>query len=230
MKKETAISILVCAVFLALSGWLYLRSEGRSEETGQGWQLSAAVSVPPEQAGRDVSAGAQGTAGEDMPAGTEAPAQECVVYICGAVRHPGVYPFSAGARVCDAVEAAGGFTGKAVLDAINQARYLTDGEQITVPARTRGKENDPGGGQGDPLEGTEESYAAEQGSAAEGLVNINQADVSELMTLSGIGEARAQMIVEYRKENGGFQTTGDIMKVSGIKEGIYDQIKDRITV
>ena len=138
--------------------------------------------------------------------------EECTVYICGAVRRPGVYRFDSGARVCDAVEAAGGFTKKAVWDAVNQARMLTDGEQITIPVKSKAKKNSPSLGKRSEL------------------VNINQANLSELMTLSGIGEAKAKLIVEYRDENGSFSATEDIMKISGIKEGIYNRIKDRITV
>lgn len=194
MKKETWISVFICVVFLGVSGWMYLRSEQGTQDRGQKWQSLTESSVP----------------SGDMA--TEGPRQEeCTVYICGAVRRPGVYRFDSGARVCDAVEAAGGFTKKAVWDAVNQARLLTDGEQITIPVKSKAKK------------------ASSSGKRSE-LVNINQADLSELMTLSGIGEAKAQLIVEYRDENGSFSATEDIMKISGIKEGIYNRIKDRITV
>lgn len=194
MKKETWISVFICVVFLGVSGWMYLRSEQGTQDRGQKWQSLTESSVP----------------SGDMA--TESPRQEeCTVYICGAVRRPGVYRFDSGARVCDAVEAAGGFTKKAVWDAVNQARLLTDGEQITIPVKSKAKKTSSSGKRSE-------------------LVNINQADLSELMTLSGIGEAKAKLIVEYRDENGSFSATEDIMKISGIKEGIYNRIKDRITV
>lgn len=120
------------------------------------------------------------------------------------------------ARVCDAVEAAGGFRKKADRAAINQARPLNDGEQITIPQKRKDyglvKKQSVGGGR------------------ESGLVNINQADLAELMTLAGIGEAKAQLIIDYRTENGSFASVEDIMKISGIKEGIYNRIKDQITV
>lgn len=65
---------------------------------------------------------------------------------------------------------------------------------------------------------------------ATGLININKASVSELDTLPGIGKARAEAIIEYREKNGGFKAKEDIMNVSGIGEGIYDKLKDLITV
>lgn len=141
---------------------------------------------------------------------------ECAVYICGAVKKPGVYRFTGDARVCDAVEAAGGFRKKADRAAVNQARPLNDGEQITIPQK--GKRSDSGNEQ------------PEKGGKGDGLVNINQADLAELMTLAGIGEAKAQLIIDYRTENGSFVSIEDIMKISGIKEGIFNRIKDQITV
>ena len=64
----------------------------------------------------------------------------------------------------------------------------------------------------------------------DGKVNLNTASEEELQTLSGIGETRAKSIIEYRENNGGFQSIEDLMKVEGIKEGVFEKIKDRITV
>ena len=139
------------------------------------------------------------------------------MYVCGQVKHPGVYALEADARVCDAVDAAGGLTKKADAEAMNQARPLKDGEQITIPSRGRGRKQ-------------QASEQAPDEAGADGRININQASKEELMTLAGIGEAKAQMILQYRTENGSFQKTEDIMNISGIKEGVYRQIKDKITV
>lgn len=204
MKKETGISVLICVTFLVIAGWLYLRSDD-SHSSGEGqWISSAGTAEPVTQSSSEAAAGTL--------------EQECTVYICGAVKHPGVYRFAAAARVCDAVQAAGGFTKRARQDAVNQARLLADGEQITIPVRKKSSGAARAGEQ------------AEASASTEGLVNINTAELSELMTLSGIGEAKAQLILDYRRENGGFTAVEDIMKISGIKEGIYNQIKDRITV
>jgi competence protein ComEA len=203
MKKQTGISIIICIVFLAVSGVFYLRSGQQTAVTPSGESYS----------GWSYETTAFPTQGAEASGDTE-----CTVYICGAVKHPGVYTFPDGSRVCDAVTAAGGLTKKAADGSVNQARVLVDGEQITIPKKSSGKAASSGA-DGDS-----------SGSADASLVNINQADLSELMTLSGIGEAKAQLILSYREENGSFQTKEDIMNISGIKEGIYNQIKDSITV
>ena len=203
MKRQTLITIGICICFLVLSGWFYLRSTTASAPNTQEW-ISVQNTPTPSLTG-DVSTG-KDTADNG----------ECAVYICGAVKNPGVYRFMGDARVCDAVEAAGGFRKKADRAAINQARPLNDGEQITIPQKRKDyglvKKQSVGGGR------------------ESGLVNINQADLAELMTLAGIGEAKAQLIIDYRTENGSFASVEDIMKISGIKEGKNNRIKDQITV
>lgn len=136
------------------------------------------------------------------------------IYICGEVRRPGVYELEAGARVTDAIEAAGGTTGKASLNSINLAEYVEDGQKIEIPSRAEEKKK---------------QQQSQAGSQSQGLVNINQATAAELMTLPGIGESRAGDIVSYRQAHGNFGTVKDIMNVAGIKEGIYNRIKDKIT-
>jgi len=136
------------------------------------------------------------------------------VYICGEVKHPGVYEFDQDARIISAIEAAGGLTKKAAPESINQAQKMEDGQQIYVPSETEQQEMS-----------TEKS-----GENSEGLISINQATKEEFMTLPGIGEAKADSIISYREEHGNFQSTEDLMKISGIKEGVYNKIKDYITL
>lgn len=139
----------------------------------------------------------------------ESPAEICV-YVCGAVNAPGVYTLPAGSRVYEAVRMAGGLSDEADERAVNQAEILTDGRQVTIPTKA-------------------EVLKGEEG-AADGPVNINTAGVSELMRLSGVGESRAKDIIAYRKEHGAFSVPEDIMKVPGIKEAVFEKIKDDITV
>ena len=184
MKRHTIITIIICACILAASGFLYLRTgtdaSGKAQEWASGW-----VSESPPSA-------SETSASEKKETGIG----ECTVYICGAVKHPGVYRLHGDARVCDAVDAAGGLSRKADASAVNQARLLTDGEQITIPRK--GKKSSTKG-----RTGTDDKVS--------GLVNINQADLAELMTLAGIGEAKAQLIIDYRTENGSFSSIEDIM-------------------
>ena len=158
------------------------------------------------EAGSDFLIGEESHAAAETD---ESPAEICV-YVCGAVNAPGVYTLPAGSRVYEAVRMAGGLSDEADERAVNQAEVLTDGRQVTIPTKA-------------------EVLKGEEG-AAGGPVNINTAGVSELMRLSGVGESRAKDIIAYRKEHGAFSVPEDIMKVPGIKEAVFEKIKDDITV
>lgn len=158
------------------------------------------------------------------------------VHICGAVVNPGVYELDAGSRVFEGVEAAGGFSEEACEDYVNQAEMLQDGQRLLIPTLEEAEAVQDAdfyheSWRIDALE-AEQSAAGESASVgnADGLVNINTADESELSSIDGIGAGKAAAIVKYRQENGNFQSIQDIMKVSGIKEGTYEKIKDKITV
>ena len=144
---------------------------------------------------------------------TETEEEKFVVYVCGAVRHAGVYELTAGSRVCDAISAAGGLTEDADATAVNQADYLKDSQQITVPF----------------LSETVEGSSAAGGDAG-GRININTAGPEELMKLRGIGASRAADIIAYREAHGPFESIEDIMLVSGIKTAAFEKIRDEITV
>lgn len=133
------------------------------------------------------------------------------VDVCGAVTEPGVYRLESGARVYQAVEAAGGFLEEAERTAVNLAAILKDGEQIRILTE-------------------EEAQVRYDLEAATGLVNLNTADVQQLCTLTGIGTSRAEDIIAYREKEGPFQSIEEIKNVAGIKEGTYQKIKDKIVV
>ena len=135
------------------------------------------------------------------------------VYVCGSVNHPGVYELSEGSRITDAIEAAGGMTEEAADTYLNLAETLSDGQKIEVPS----------------LEEAEALTEAGKTGAA-GLVNLNRATEEELMTLSGIGASKAKEIIRYRETKGGFGKPEDLMKIPGIKEGVFHKIRDQITV
>ena len=140
----------------------------------------------------------------------------CLVYVCGAVVSPGVYELDDGSRIYEAVELAGGFMEDAAEDVLNLAESVTDGQMIRIPTE---EEQEAAGRQG-----------AEADSAADGKLDLNRADVAALMELPGIGQSKAEAIVGYREEHGPFSQAEDLMKVEGIKEGVFNKIKDRIKV
>lgn len=153
-------------------------------------------------------------------AGKEA-SLHCYVHICGEVVSPGVYELEEGSRVFQAVEKAGGFTDKAAAESLNMAERINDGMKIVVLNK---EEAEAAKIRGDFFSSEE---ASETGNSK---VNLNTAAKEELMTLRGIGEAKADDIIRYRESHGGFKTIEDIMKISGIKEAAFQKIKENITV
>lgn len=151
-----------------------------------------------------------------------------MVFVCGEVNSPGVYEMDGDARVCDAILMAGDFTGDADIDYLNQAAGLTDGQQLYVPSEEETAAGIPDGNTADP--GGSGNHFGSGNSSGNGLVNINTASLQELKTLPGIGDVKAGAIISYREQNGKFTSTEDIKQVDGIKSGLYDSIKDMITV
>ena len=148
------------------------------------------------------------------PVPTEKP---LIVYITGAVPRAGVYALPQGARVQDAISAAGGFLAEAEKSQINLAALLEDGEKLDIPY----------------VEGSSPILATPDVTVVAvttDLVNINTASAAELEALPGIGPTTAQKIIDYREQNGPFVNAEDIINVSGIGPGTYERIKDLITV
>lgn len=144
-----------------------------------------------------------------------------MVHVVGAVNNGGVYVLEAGARVVDAIEAAGGATEDAELSAVNLARVVSDGEQLRVPTMTEAAAQQlaaPGQGQ----------QSQTQSSGA--LVNINSATQAELEGLPRVGPALAARIIDYREANGGFRSVDDLNAVSGIGEKLLESIRQLVTV
>ena len=142
---------------------------------------------------------------------------EAVIFvdIKGEVKKPGVYQMKVGDRVKDALDAAGGLTDEADSQKVNLAKRLEDQMVIVVPKVGEEAEEIPAG-------------ATSKEEAKEGKVNINTATVEELKTLKGVGEKKAEAIIEYRKKNGSFKTKEDLMKVRGIGKKLFESFEERI--
>ena len=182
------------AVTLGGAGLWYVRSLPRPVEvstTPSGATASASVSASP------------------------SPEVVVLVDVAGWVRQPGVYEFTDGARVIDAIDAAGGARPGALLQALNLAAPLADGTQILVPREGQEGVAPP------PVTG---------GAVAGGLINVNTAAATELEELPGVGEVIAQAIVDYRTENGPFASVDQLLDVSGIGDATLENIRDLVTV
>ena len=145
-----------------------------------------------------------------------------VIYVDvkGEIHHPGVYQMKAENRVKDLIEAAGGFTPLADDQKLNLAQLLEDQMVIVVPKKGEEVNSE--------LAQAPTSQKKEVGK--EGKVNINTATVEELKTLKGIGEKKAEAIIEYRKKNGSFKNKEELMKVRGIGKKLYESFQERVIV
>lgn len=163
------------------------------------------------------------------------------VYVCGAVECPGVYSFEEGARVVDAIEAAGGLSADADGACVNQARKLSDQDQLYIRTLEEKEQNtqkeelsstgsSPAGsasGNGYGLLCAEGSAGAEN--TADARININTASQKELTSLPGIGDTKAAAILADRTENGFYAAPEDLKRVSGIGDATFEKLRDRIT-
>lgn len=144
-----------------------------------------------------------------------------IVDVQGAVNYPGVYSLMEGDRLIDAIHAAGGYVADADSRMLNHAMKLTDEFYIYVPSQ----------GEEVSLPGmmTSTTVKSEEQTAG-GKVNINLADMQELMTIPGIGPSKAAAIIQYRDDNGSFSSTDGLMDVSGIGQKIFEKLASFVTV
>lgn len=156
------------------------------------------------------------------------------VQLMGAIKQPGVYKFPDGARVTDALDAAGGPLPEADLSHVNLARKLKDGELLTLPTRTPVPATAPAPLATSTTNGTPTTpVTGNVGIATATLsnkININTASIDELDKLPRIGPVIAQRIIDYRTQNGPFQRIEDIKNVRGIGDSLYNAIQDLITI
>ena len=203
-----------------------LQAEQVSQEAGvQNGLISAKT-----EAGEDSPDEPEAGSGEEpLPWQTES--VRFYVHICGEVVNPGVYEMEPGSRIFQVVEAAGGFTAQAASDYLNMAQETADGMKITVPSgeEIESLEALEPGSLGIEIPGGRDPGILDQPGASQ-KINLNTATKEELMTLKGIGEAKAADIIRYREEQGPFRTIEEVMNISGIKEAAFGKIKDNITV
>ncbi len=173
---------------------------------------------------------------EEKEESKEKSAEYVIVDIKGEVTTPGVYELIKGSRVIDVINEAQGLTSNANTRYINLSKTLEDGDAIVIYSNQEIEE----ASKEEKIEVTTPCVCEDINNAcienninnsdSDGKININTASIEQLTTLTGIGEAKAKAIIQYREENGNFSTIEDIMKVSGISENIFAKIKENITV
>jgi len=144
---------------------------------------------------------------EDPQFGGASAVQALVVHVGGAVSSPGLAELPVGARVHDAIQAAGGVTTEANVGALNLARFVVDGEHMFVPA---------------------EGEALDSVASSSGLVSLSLASASELESLSGVGPALAQRIISWREQHGPFRQIEDVLAVSGIGPATLEGFRNQV--
>jgi competence protein ComEA len=142
------------------------------------------------------------------------PAQRVVVDVVGAVRRPGLYRLTDGARIADALARAGGTTPKADLEQVNLAAPIADGEQIVVPRRTAAAASGGAPGASPP--------------APSGPVHLSTATLEQLDGLPGVGPVTAQKILDYRAQHGAFRSVDELDAISGIGPARLDELRDLV--
>jgi competence protein ComEA len=181
--------VIVVAVCLALAAatWLTLRHQPHVVPTAAGGSVVPAAAVA-------------------------APSTKVTVDVEGTVRKPGIVVLRAGARVVDAVGAAGGPFRRDQLAGLNLATVLTDGQLVVVGGLATAGSGAGGAG------------------TTEGLVNLNTASADDLDAIPGVGPVTAESIVAWRQHNGSFHTVDELLEVDGIGPGKFAKIKPHVTV
>ena len=211
-RKKQIVGIVVFLFFLAAGLWYYFQGsilfeqkKSAAEMTGvlDTLETEAFVTQPLKQETSEL--------------------KELVVHVCGAVENPGIYILPENSRLYEAITMAGGFSKTADSSYHNLARIIEDGERIYILSISETEALT-----------IEQQVAGEEGIGVSlqtnGLINLNTATAEQLMTLPGIGEARATDILAYRAKIGQFTDIEELMNVSGIGESRFEKIKDKITV
>jgi len=224
--RRAALAMAVAAVMAAaIAGWWVLQSRPHSTPlataSASGSVGSTSTGAAPPTGSPTGSPAAVGSAASPAgsaatPAGNPSVA-ELVVDVAGKVTRPGIYRLAQGARVADAVQAAGGALPGTDLTTLNLARKLSDGEQIAV-------------GVGGAADAGPAGDAGATGGSAAGPVNLNSATLAQLDALPGLGPALAQRVLDWRGQHGRFDSVDQLREVSGIGEAKFATLRPRVTV
>jgi len=203
---QVAVVAVLAVVGLALTCWWLVRSGGHEVVA------PTALTTPPAALATPDGGGPTGLGDGSSTASGQA---KVVVDVTGRVRHPGIAVLHQGARVIDALRAAGGARPGVDLGSLNLARVLADGEQVVVGRPTAVGPAAPGSASGPPVTG---------------LVNINTADETTLESLPEVGPVTAQAIITWRDTNGGFSSVDQLLDVDGIGDVTLAKLTPYVTI
>lgn len=222
--KQRVIGLVVLMGGLLVVGGLLLRQPAKS--TGS-TEIPAATGSGTMTQSAEIAAGSRrSTSSGGVTQQASSRDTRVFVDVQGAVKQPGLYQFAADMRVADAIKAAGGLAPRADRQQINLAARLTDQQQLYLPIKG---EKAPASGNATAAKvGSASSTSGGAGSTAT-VVNLNTATVADLQQLTGIGEKKAQKIVDYRTEHGSFQTVHDLAQVPGFGEKTVANLQDQLT-
>jgi competence protein ComEA len=217
-ERRGAVAVMAAILVAALAvGWQALASRSHAEPVSDPTASASPVAGNRNSTSAPTPAGAASSAAGAAPGSTPSTAAKVIVDVVGRVHRPGLVTLSTGARVADAVRAAGGALAGTNLSSINLARVCVDGEQIAVGVA--GAVAPPG----------TSGPAAASGPPA-GLVNLNTATADQLDALPGVGPVMAQRIIAYRTDHGPFSAVTQLQQVSGIGDAKYADLSPLVTV
>ncbi|MST86293.1 helix-hairpin-helix domain-containing protein [Lactobacillus porci] len=213
--------VYVVAVVLAAGAFFYWQQKPQPADN------SALLSQTKLQSSSQSAASRQTGASS----ASSAASGKVVCDISGAVKEEGVYTLKSGSRLQDLIDAAGGLTSRAQIKAINRSLLLQDQDKVYIPYKGEKTAAAPTAGMAsNAAASSSSSSSSPAASSAAGKVNLNTATAADLQKLNGIGERKAEQIIAYREQKGGFKSIDELKEVSGIGDKTFDALKDQITV
>ena len=227
-RWHLAVVAVVLLVGMVWGGWSWVRSRPEAVAAVPAVQPAVQTAEVPSAAAATVATSVPPTAVATPGSAPSAPGP--VVHVLGAVVRPGLVRLEAGARVQDAIRAAGGLRPDADPDELNLAQPLEDGVQIVVGTRKHpeGEVRSGSGGSGGSATGSGGSSGA--GTAPVAAVDLNAAGAEQLETLPGVGPVTAQKILDWRQQHGRFTSVTELQEVDGIGPKTYARIAPRARV
>lgn len=216
LRRDPRVGVAALVLVALVAGFIWYRLGAGGSSAAPTARHAPATSAP---AATGPASGSPATGGSPSAAKR---GERVTVHVAGAVANPGVYDLGAGARVIDAIEAAGGGVPDADLNRLNLAAKVTDGQRVLVQRVGEAAPAGPssGGGSGSGGSATDPS----------GLVNLNSATQAELEELPGIGPTLAEAIIAERERRGGFRSVNELRDVRGIGEKRFADLRDKVTI